>query len=485
MKFIIKLFPEITIKSRPVRRRFIQRLQNNLQIQLKRIHTDITVSSFWDKLEVVLPESLKELREDVCGSMQRTPGIQFFLEVAEYPLIDFQDVFLKAKSVYADRIQGKTFKVRVKRTGDHDFTSIEMERYVGGGLLQHCDTAGVDVHKPQEYVDIEIRKDRLFIVEKQHPGLGGYPLGTQEAVLSLISGGFDSVVASYMTMRRGSKTHFLFFNLGGKAHEIGVKQVALHLWQQYGSCARVKFISVPFGEVVGDILQNVHHSYMGVVLKRQMMRAAEQVADYMKIDAIVTGESIAQVSSQTLPNLTIIDQATKKLVIRPLITMDKQDIVDRTKALGCFDIVKAIPEYCGVISDRPTTKAKLEKVVGEENNLSFDVLERAVAQCQVMSIDEIVQNLDVQSDIEALSKVSENQIIVDVRAPAEQERKPLNMPGCEVVLLPFYELEAGIASLDASKEYLLYCEKGVMSRLHAQNLQEKGFSNIKVYRPEV
>ncbi|BBB28612.1 tRNA uracil 4-sulfurtransferase ThiI [Neptunomonas japonica] len=485
MKFIVKLFPEITIKSRPVRKRFIQRLQNNLQIQLKRIVDEITVSGFWDKIEVVLPEESINSYEAVCDVMQRTPGVQFFIQVTEFPLGDFQDVFEKTLPLYIERIKGKTFKVRVKRSGKHEFTSVDLERYVGGGLLQHCESAGVDVHKPDVYVDMEVRDQRLYIVEKQLQGLGGYPLGSQEAVLSLISGGFDSVVASYMTMRRGSKTHFLFFNLGGKAHEIGVQQVALHLWQRYGSSARVKFISVPFDEVVGDILQNVHHSHMGVVLKRQMMRAAEQVADFMKIDAIVTGESIAQVSSQTIPNLTVIDQATSKLVIRPLITMDKQEIVDKTKALGCFDIVKMIPEYCGVISDRPTTQAKMTKVLEEEACLDMDVLNKAVVDCKVIAIDQIIENLDVQSDIEAMSKVSENQVIVDVRAPNEQERKPLNMPGCEIILVPFYELEAAVVTWSENKEYLLYCDKGVMSRLHAQNLQEKGFNHVKIFRPLV
>lgn len=486
MKFIVKLFPEITIKSRPVRRRFIQRLQSNLQILLKRIHPKVTVSGFWDKIEVVVPESASMLEVDaVVETMKMTPGIAHFLEVAEYPLGSFHDVFEKTLPVYRNRIEGKTFKVRVKRTGDHDFTSIDVERYVGGGLLQHAQPLRVDVKKPEVFVDLEIKNEKLFIIEKQHNGLGGYPLGSQEPVLSLISGGFDSVVSSYMTMRRGAKTHFLFFNLGGKAHEVGVKQVALQLWQSLGASARVKFVTVPFEEVVGDILQNVHHSHMGVVLKRQMMRAAERVADEMKIDAIVTGESIAQVSSQTIPNLNVIDRATDKLVVRPLITVDKPEIIELTKRLGCFDIVKMIPEYCGVISDRPTTRAKLSRVLEEESQLDEEVLERAISQCKVIKIDEIAKNLDIESDIEALSKVSENQIVVDIRAPLEVERKPINMPGCEVQLIPFYELESKVAALDSSKEYLLYCDKGVMSSLHAQSLQEKGYLNIKVYRPLV
>jgi len=484
MKFIVKLFPEITIKSRPVRKRFIQRLQNNLQIVMRRLDDDIRVSLFWDKLEVVLPEEKLEHRAAVCKVMAQAPGIQTFIEVEEYPLGTFHEAFEHTLQAYRERLVGQTFKVRVKRSGKHEFKSIDLERYIGGGLLEHADTNGVDVRNPQLYVDLEVRDQKLFVFNKIHMGLGGYPLGTQEPVLSLISGGFDSVVSSYMTMRRGAKTHFLFFNLGGKAHQMGVEQVALHLWQEYGSCARVKFISVPFDEVIGDILQNVHHSYMGVVLKRQMMRAAEKVADFMKIDALVTGESIAQVSSQTIPNLAVIDRATTKVVIRPLITTDKQEIVDQTKALGCFDLVASIPEYCGVISDRPTTRAKLEKVEAEELNLDMSIIDRALEQTRTSKIDDIVKNLQAQQQIETLSKVSSMQKIVDIRAPHEQEKKPLNMPGCEILLTPFYELDTQMQHWSDEYEYLLYCEKGIMSQLHAQSLQEKGLLNVKVFRPE-
>ncbi len=484
MKFIVKLFPEITIKSKPVRKRLIQRLQSNLANMLLRVDNEIKVRGLWDKVEVIAPGNDQSLREQIVSVLSRTPGIQHFLDVHEHPLGDFHNVFELTCEAYSERLRGKTFKVRVKRSGDHDFTSVELERYVGGGLRQHTDAAGVDVRKPEVWVDLEVNKDKLFIVQQIHQGLGGYPLGSQEAVLSLISGGFDSVVASYMTMRRGCKTHFLFFNLGGKAHEIGVKQVALHLWQRYGSSARVKFVTVPFEEVVGEILQSVHHSHMGVILKRMMMRAGEQVADRMKVSALVTGESIAQVSSQTLPNLSLIDASTNKLVLRPLVVMDKQEIVDLSKQLGTYEFAASMPEYCGVISDRPTTCAKQERVEEEEANFDFDVLEAALEKAQVISIDEIVEDVNANAKVEALSKVASHQVIIDIRPPQEQEKKPLNMPGCEIELIPFYNLAGSIETLSSEREYLLYCEKGVMSQLHAQQLQDKGLLNIKVYRPE-
>ncbi|PIE24955.1 MAG: tRNA 4-thiouridine(8) synthase ThiI [Neptuniibacter caesariensis] len=483
MKFSIRLFPEITIKSRPVRKRLIQRLQSNLQNMLRRIDEHIRVKGQWDKLDVECVGAGEEVADDVIDLLARTPGIHSFIEVTEYPLGDFHDIYEKTFAVYADKIKDKTFKVRVKRSGKHDFKSIDVERYVGGGLNQHAESAGVNVHKPDVYVDLEIRNDSLYVVTNIYKGLGGFPLGSQEATLSLISGGFDSIVASYMSMRRGCKTHFLFFNLGGHAHEIGVKQVALYLWQKFGSSARVKFITVPFDEVVGEILQSVHHSYMGVVLKRMMMRAGEKLVDRVKADALVTGESIAQVSSQTLSNLAVIDAVTEKLVVRPLVTMDKQDIIDLTRQIGAYDFAKNIPEYCGVISDKPTTCAKKERVEEEESSFDFDVLERALERRQVVNIDEIEEDVNIHAEVEALTKVTENQVVVDIRAPHEQEKKPLNIPGCEIQLIPFFSLASKVGEFSEDKEYLLYCEKGVMSQMHAHQLQERGFNNVKVYRP--
>jgi len=487
MKFIIKLFPEITIKSRPVRKRLIARLQNNMQIILARIEPSAKVSSFWDKLEVTFDhESVGDVatvRDALVDAMARIPGIQTFLEVEQHPLGDFHQVYELTRQAYAERIKGKTFKVRVRRSGRHDFTSVELERYVGGGLRQHTEAAGVDVHKPEVWVDLEVRDDRLFIITRIHRGIGGFPLGTQEPVLSLISGGFDSIVASWMTMRRGCKTHFLFFNLGGYAHEIGVKQVSLYLWRRYGSSARVKFITVPFEEVVGEILQSVDRSHMGVILKRMMMRAADRVAERMNIPALVTGESIAQVSSQTLPNLCLIDGVAEHLVLRPLITMDKPDIIDRCREIGAFEFAGAMPEFCGVISDKPTTAAKRDRVEREEQAFDFDVLEKALSAVEVIGIDEIVENRNIHSEIQALTRVEVGQVIVDIRAPQEEERKPLNMPGCEILKIPFYKLEHEVERLDRQRQYLLYCEKGVMSQMHAQHLTEQGHANIGVYRP--
>ena len=304
MKFVIKLFPEITIKSRPVRKQFINQLKRNIKQTLAYNEIDSGVQGSWDNIEVNIKSEVEELQ--VRDILTRITGIHSVLTVKEFNFETFDDILEVAKGVFANAIKDKTFCVRVKRSGTHDFKSTDVERYIGGGLLQHCEPKSVDLYNPEVTVKMEIRKQRLLTISSIDKGLGGYPLGSQDSVLSLVSGGFDSNVASYLLNKRGIQTHFLFFNLGGSAHEIGVKQVAHYLWEKYSASHGVKFVTVPFEGVVSEILSQVDNSQMGVILKRMMLRAATKVAEDIGIEALVTGESIAQVSSQTLRNLCLL-----------------------------------------------------------------------------------------------------------------------------------------------------------------------------------
>ncbi|UZE96602.1 tRNA uracil 4-sulfurtransferase ThiI [Alkalimarinus alittae] len=482
MKFIVKLFPEITIKSKPVRKQFVKQLKRNIRKILKRVDERIEVAGQWDKIEVDLPVELTDISTDVIDALQRIPGIANILQVTEHEYSDFDDILEKTRVTYAPMIAGKSFVVRVKRAGKHEFRSTDVERYVGGGLLKFTEGKSVDLHNPEVVVKLEIRDEKLYIIEKRYQGLGGFPIGCLDSVLSLISGGFDSTVSSFLTMRRGLRTHFCFFNLGGSAHEIGVKQVSLHLWEQYGSSHKVKFVTVPFEEVVAEILKSVHHSQMGVVLKRMMLRAASQVAEQMSVQALVTGESVAQVSSQTLTNLSVIDKVTDTLVLRPLITMDKPEIIRISAEIGTEDFAKTMPEYCGVISDRPTTRAKIEKIEREEERFDFAVLDKAVEDQVWVTIDQVLDSIVTVDDVEIVSTPSIDDVIVDIRHPDEAERKPLHLTNNKIISIPFFELMSKTQDIDLSKRYLLYCEKGTMSQLHASHLKGEGFDNVLVYR---
>lgn len=481
MKFIIKLFPEIMIKSDSVRKRFIKILTSNIRNTLVRHDETATVVRNWDFIEVRTKDlSKKELVQDL---LQRTPGIHHILEVEETPFTDMHNIYEQTFAAVKKDLENKTFCVRVKRKGKHDFSSIELERYIGGGLNQNIESAKVKLSHPDVTVRVDIDHDNMLLVKNRYEGLGGYPIGTQEDVLSLISGGFDSGVSSYMLLRRGCRVHYCFFNLGGAAHEIGVKQMAYHLWNRYSTSHKVRFIAINFEDVVGEILENVENGQMGVVLKRMMVRAASQVAEKFNIEAIVTGEALGQVSSQTLTNLRLIDKAAERLVLRPLITHDKEQIIALAKEIGTADIAKTMPEFCGVISKKPTVKAVESKIIEEEGHFNFEVLDQAVTNAEVLDIRDIATQTEQEViSVETVNEFGANDVVLDIRSPEEFDEKPFELEGVEVKHLPFYKLSNQFGNLDQSKNYLLYCERGVMSKLQALYLKENGFENVQVFK---
>ncbi|WP_375751134.1 tRNA uracil 4-sulfurtransferase ThiI [Vibrio sp. HN007] len=482
MKFIVKPHPEIFVKSESVRKRFTRILECNIRNIIQRQTESVAVFNRRDHIEVTANSA--EYYNEVLAVLTQTPGIHHVLEVQQSEFKDMHDIYEQVLELSRSKIENKTFVVRVKRRGKHDFTSIELERYVGGGLNQAVESAKVKLHKPDVTVNLEIASDKLNQVIARHKGLGGFPLGTQEDVLSLISGGFDSGVSSYLHIKRGSKTHYCFFNLGGPAHEIGVKQVAHYLWNKYGSSAKVKFISVDFEPVVAEILEKVDDGQMGVVLKRMFMRAGGMLAEKFGIQALVTGEALGQVSSQTLTNLRHIDGVTDTLILRPLINWDKEDIIDLARSIGTEDFAKVMPEYCGVISKKPTVKAVKEKLETEEAKFDYSVLEDVVYNARVMDIRDIEKESQQQApEVELVDAVQEHAIVLDIRSPDEEDENPLEINNVEVQHLPFYKLATKFGDLDQSKTYLLYCDRGVMSRLQALYLKDQGFENVKVYRP--
>ncbi len=477
MKFIIKIFPEVMVKGDSVKKKMIRQLYFNLKTLFERNTQGVEIKRFWDKLEVYCST---EQSDSVRKILLQTPGIEQVLAVAQFPAKSLARIADIVVEQAASQIEGKRFVVRAKRTGTHEFTSNEIERYVGGRLFSLGTSAGVDLKQPEVKIELEVHQDQLNLIQARYPGLGGFPMGAQGEVLSLVSGGFDSTVASYLMMRRGLKTHFIFFNLGGAAHEMGVKQVAYYLWEQFGASHRVSFVSVPFEAVVAEIFRTSHETYMGVVLKRLMLKAAEKVADQMGIDTLVMGDAVGQVSSQTLRNMAMIDRVTEKLVLRPLSVMHKQDIMNLADQIGTREFAESMPEYCGVISQNPVINSSAKRIELETNRFDHAVLDQAVADAQIIAVDQVIENINAAEAVEVCHEV-DDAVVIDIRKPQIVERMPLAIEN--KLVIPFYELNQKFKHLDADKRYLLYCQKGVMSQLHAQYLKDQGFNNVKVYRP--
>ena len=466
-----------------MRKRFIRQLRKNLKAVLLPLDDGVKVTGEWDSLEVETSATNSSEIDPIVERLKCTPGISQIFEVDRFVLPDMDGISQIAYDHYAEKLTGKTFAVRCKRMGSHSFKSVDVERIVGAKLNLETRAAGVNLSSPDVTVTLEIRDDLLYVVKLQHFGLGGFPLGCQDSVLSLISGGFDSAVSSYLSIKRGLQTHYCFFNLGGSAHELAVKEVALFLWMKFHSSHRVKFVSIPFEGVVEELLKNVEDAQMGVILKRMMLRAANKIAEHMDIKALVTGESVAQVSSQTLANLSVIDRVSEALVLRPLATTDKQEIIDTARAIGTEEFSKYIPEYCAVISKNPTTKARPERIEREEGNFDFSVLENAIASARTQLITEVVGDIESGStEVSVVSSIEDDAVVIDIRHPDEIDMKPLNisLSADRILSIPFYALRRQFDSLDADNTYLLYCDQGMMSRLHAAHLVDEGFANVAV-----
>lgn len=184
MKFILKPFSEIMIKSKPVRKKQLNHLQTNTNLAVRQIDETLKARFHWDRGEVFTDKELSVFQINALKkTLKRIPGIEIALEVIEYDMEEvfaeslednskaFQAIFEKAKDCYISQIEGKSFSVRVKRSGQHNFRSLDLERYIGGGLLQHSKNARVQLTKPEEIVLIEVREDKLLLVQERIQGM--------------------------------------------------------------------------------------------------------------------------------------------------------------------------------------------------------------------------------------------------------------------------------------------------------------------------
>lgn len=484
MKFIIKLFAEITIKSDSVRRKMVRQLEHNLHTLMREDAPGAKVVRLWDRLEVIPPEGCDaSVEAAIRASLTHTPGIAHIFEAEEIPNTGMLDLIEKAAPLYAEAIAGKTFRASTKRTGKSDFTSIEFDRELGARLLELSPTAKVDLHTPEVVVSLTIHIQRdgsidAWRINARHEGLGGFPLGEIGTGLSLISGGFDSGVATYHAIRRGLITHFCLFRLGGEAHITSVLPQIYMLWRRYLRSHTPRLVIVPFEDVAEALKAHTDPGLMGVLLKRMMFKAAERVAHKAKAGALITGESLAQVASQTLTNLNRIDSAVDMLVIRPLITMHKQEIIREAEKLGLAHHAICTPEYCGALIERPHASVGAAAIEKAEEVFPWDVLDAALEQAEVLTVDKIPERTTQKTTLPVAPEAGDG-FIVDLREPTEAARRPLEKTA---LALPYAQLDNRLKELPRDRRLLLYCARGLLSAVAGERLRDMGY-DVSIYRP--
>lgn len=480
MKYIIKVSPEITIKSKPVRKRCIRLLEKNIKKHLFKFDGFYEIKSLWERIDLDISH-LSDFSSDIEDIIKFIPWVHAIEKIEHYDFVSFDDSLEKVVNLYSDKIKWKKFRVTCKRSWKHDFKSIDFEKYIWGWVLENIEWTSVSLKDFDFEIKLNISWDKFYILKEVIAWIWGYPVWFQDKVLSLISGGFDSGVATYSLMKRWCEVDYLFFNLWWNAHELWVKQVSYDLWNRFSlPHKRARFITVNFEEVVSEILKNINHKYRWVVLKRYMLKVASMVAQDHYY-ALIKWDSLWQVSSQTLKNLHIVDKASDTLVLRPLISFNKQEIVDISKQIKTYDSAANMPEYCWVISDKPSTWARLEKVLEEEYKIDEKILKESFESRKIEFVKDMLKsNVSWPLVVEEIPN-PEWYIVIDVRESIKIQKKPLEI-NSEVLEIPFFEINHRFKDLDQTKKYLLYCDKGIISKLHALYLKEKGFNNLSLLR---
>lgn len=289
-----------------------------------------------------------------------------------------------------------TFKVETKRS-DKSFPvkSMDMNNIIGSLILKNIECK-VDVHNPEIILNIEIRREGFYIYTKDIKCLGGYPVGTLGRGLLMLSGGIDSPVAGYMTIKRGVELYYLYFE--SRPHTSiearnKVRDLARKL-EKYNTNG--KLMVVNFTKIQETIYKNLDTTYLITIMRRMMYRIAERVAKKNKCLAIVNGESIGQVASQTLASMIAVNDVTNYPILRPLCSFDKLDIIEISKKIDTYDIsILPYEDCCTVFVPRhPVINPNLKHIYSEEAKIDFDTLiNEAVNTIEVVDLKEIKSDL--------------------------------------------------------------------------------------------
>ncbi|HZX21691.1 MAG TPA: tRNA uracil 4-sulfurtransferase ThiI [Clostridia bacterium] len=327
---------------------------------------------------------------DIIDGVKKVFGV-VSLSIAKKFEADMRSIEEVALQELKDRVNEnsdiRTFKVETRR-GDKKFPlqSPEISRDVGAYLLQNIDDISVDVHNPDVIIYVEVR-DRAFVFSDKIDGFGGLPLGTNGKALLLLSGGIDSPVAGWLVAKRGVEIEAMHFHSYPFTSERAKEKVIdlLRILSIY--CGKIKLYSINLLPIQKEINEKCPEGEMTILSRRFMMKIAQKVGKDNSCDALVTGESIGQVASQTVKSLSVINESVEMPIFRPLIAMDKVDIVNLAKEIGTYETsILPFEDCCTVfLPKHPVTQPRLDKILKSEEKLDVESL-----------IDEVIGKMEVE-----------------------------------------------------------------------------------------
>lgn len=394
-------YGELSTKKKN-RMRFINKLKNNMEHVLS-IYPDVSVKTDRDRGHVYLNGTDYH---EVAESLKEIFGIQAFSP--SFKVEKNVDTLVKAvqeimTSVYKD---GMTFKITAKRS-DHSFEldSRALNHTLGDAVFSVLPNIKAQMKQPDINLKVEIRDEAAYISYENIRGAGGLPVGTSGKGMLMLSGGIDSPVAGYLALKRGvdiEAVHFAsppYTSPGAlkKAHDLTRKLT------KFGG--NIQFIEVPFTEIQEEIKEKAPEPYLMTLTRRFMMRITDRIRENRNGLVIINGESLGQVASQTLESMQAINAVTATPIIRPVVTMDKLEIIDIAQKIDTFDIsIQPFEDCCTIFApDRPKTNPKIKNTEQYEKRMDVEgLVERAVAGIMVTTIQPQADSDDVDDLIDDL-----------------------------------------------------------------------------------
>ncbi len=411
----------------------------------------------------------------IAEAATRVFGVRSASPAVEDTFNSLEDLAARVAEHWRDLVGGRTFAVRAHRVGAHSFTSRDVAAKLGELLVK----AGgrVDLENPQVEIFVEVRGDKVYSYTEIYEGPGGLPLGSEGKVLALVSGGIDSPVAAWYMMRRGAYVDVLYCNLGGVLTEAAALRVVDKLLEwAHGYDAKV--LVADCAPIADAIRRGVDHHLWSIAFKRALYKLAERAAKLVRAEAIATGESLGQVSSQTLQALAAVERGIDLPVFRPLIGLDKEDIVRIAQKIGTYDLSVMVPEYCGIFSKEPrrwASKAEIEMI----DLYVHDAVEEALATIKIIKKSELKSAIasisSAASDL-VIDKVPEGAILVDLRD--QKSYAKWHLPGAiRVELDKVFDF---VEKHGKDKVYVFYCHEGALSADVAERLRRSGYKSYSL-----
>lgn len=388
-RVILLKYGEVVLKG--LNRRYFEKiLERDAEKRLKKCGSYALTSAQSTMYITPLDDRALADIEETAASCAKIFGVVSVCVAEELP--KDTDAILDFIGSYVKRVKGaaKTFKVTGKRS-DKRFPLIspELAALCGGKILEENPELRVDVNTPELDVRVEIRDYAAYIHAGFLPGAGGMPAGSAGKAVLLLSGGIDSPVAGYMCAKRGVRLEALHFDSFPYTSERAREKVMELASKMEDTCGEIQMHVISLTEIQESIKQNCREDYFTLLLRRFMMRLAERTAKKLGAGALITGESLGQVASQTMPALTVTGHAVETLpILRPLIALDKEEIIRTARKIDTFEIsIQPYEDCCTVFTPRhPVTNPILEKVLKEEEKLdvgglcdrAFEKMERVV-----------------------------------------------------------------------------------------------------------